>query len=101
MFRGLAHVPILESATEAVLNHGIDNLLIAILPAVADAEEQIRCLAHALHAAGDKEVRIPSPNGLRCQHRRLESRTAHLVNGVGSNTFRKSGLERRLSCRIL
>ena len=93
VFGGLAHVPVLEGAPQAVVDHGVDDLLVAVLPAGPGAEQQIGRLAHAFHAAGDDQVGVAGPDGLGRQHDRLEARAAHLVDreggdGVGSPALR-------------
>src|SRR5262249_58035531 len=61
---GLAHVPVLESAPEAIVDHGIDGLLIAVFPAATSAEKQVRRPAHALRAAADDQLGIPAAKRL-------------------------------------
>ena len=82
------HRHILEGAPQPVVDHGIDRLLIAVLPARAYTEEQVGRPAHALHAAGQDQVGVAGADGLGRQHDRLEAGAAHLVHrhrrdGVG------------------
>ena len=72
VFRSLAHVPAFEGAPEAVVHERVDHLLIAELPTATCSGQQIRCSAHAFHAARDQHLGIVGADGLGGQHHRLE-----------------------------
>src|SRR5205814_4579150 len=80
VLRRLAHMAVLEGAPQAVVDHGIDRLLVAVLPTRASAEEQVRGAAHALLPAGDDEVGVAGADRLGRQHHCLEAAAAHLVD---------------------
>ncbi len=97
----LAHVPVLEGAPQAVVDHGIDGLLVAVFPAAADIEQKEGCPAHAFHATRDDDFRIAGTDSLGGQHDRLEPGAAHLVDREGGNGIRQICLEGRLAGRVL
>ncbi len=97
----LPHVPVFKGTAKAVLDHGIDRLLVPDLPAGPGAEEQVRGPAHAFHAAGHEEVRVAGANGLGCEHDCLEPGAAHLVYGKRGNRVRESCLQDGLPSGVL
>ena len=78
---GVAHVALLERAPQAVVDHRVDELAVAHAQAFAHARQQVRAVAHRLHAAGDRDVDVAGANALGGQHHGLEPRAAHLVDG--------------------
>ena len=98
---GLAHVPVFEGAPQTVVDHGIDGFLVAILPAGPRAHEQVRRPAHALHAAGQNDLRIAGADGLGRQHDCLEAGAANLVDRDRRDGVGQARLERRLPGRVL
>ena len=56
------------------------HLAVAHAQAVAHARQQIRAVAHRLHAAGDGDVDVAGADGLVGEHHRLEPRAADLVD---------------------
>src|SRR5206468_3338328 len=89
----LAHVPALEGAPQAVVDHGVHRLLVPILPAGAGPEQQVRRPAHALHAAGYQQV------GVASAHRYLPIgvRTADRITASGMADFLSLGFTEGLA----
>ncbi len=101
MLGGLTHVPAFEGAPQPIVDHGVHDLLIAILPTRARSQKQMRRAAHALHAPGHQEVRVAGLDGLGSEHDRLQARAAHLVDRYRGDRIRKASLESRLAGGIL
>ncbi len=57
--------------------------------------------AHVLLAAGDDQLGVSAPDGLRREVHGLEAAAAHLVDGHRRHAVGKSGLDARLTRRIL
>ena len=53
---GVAHVIVVVNVPQAVMNHRVDDLLIAQTESFARVRQKIRSIGHALHAAGDDHV---------------------------------------------
>src|SRR5262249_2181649 len=81
---------------EPVVNHRVDDGAVAHAEALADAREQVRAVAHRLHAAGDGDVDVARRNALGREHHRLETRAADLVDGEGAHRVRKPAVKRGL-----
>src|SRR5206468_57096 len=77
----LAHVPALEGAPQAVVDHRVHRLLVAELPPGPGAEQEVRRAAHALHPGGDDDLGVAGTDGLGADHGCLEARAAHHVDG--------------------
>src|SRR5438445_9931033 len=82
MLRRLTHGPVFERTPQAVVNHGVDGFLIAVLPTAPRAEQQEWRPAHALHAAGDYDIGVSGADGLGRQHDRFQARAAYFVHRV-------------------
>jgi hypothetical protein len=54
-FAGITHVPVLEAAPEAVVDHRVDHLAVTHAQTLACARQQVRRVAHRLHAAGHND----------------------------------------------
>jgi len=80
-FRRVAHVEIVVHIPEAVLDHGIGQLAVPQPVTGARLVQQIRRIAHALHAPGHHDIGIADHDRLRRQHHRLQAGAAHLVDG--------------------
>ena len=76
-----AHVLLLVGIGEAVLEHTIDQRLVAELGAVAHGGEVVRGVGHALGAGGDDDVGIARDDGLGADNQGLDRRGADLVDG--------------------
>ncbi|MNE34133.1 hypothetical protein D3C80_1278420 [compost metagenome] len=101
VLRGDAHVVIVEGIPEAVVQHAVEQILVAHAQALAGLRQYIGRLAHRLLATGDHHLGIAAANGLGRQMHGLESRTADLVDGQGRHCVGQPGLDRRLTRRVL
>src|SRR5206468_6315500 len=63
-FTGISHVVVFIRVPESVLNHRIDDGPVAEAVALAGVGQQIRRIAHALHAAGHDDFGIAGMDGL-------------------------------------
>ena len=99
-FGGVPHDPLLKRIPKTVVLQRIGELLIAIAETDA-AIDQIRGLAHALHAAGYVEVTVFSLNRLRSKHDCFQSRAADLVDRRGPDRRVQAGENARLARRRL
>ena len=61
----------------------------------------VRAVAHRLHAAGDGDVDVAGLDALLREHHGLEARAAHLVDGERGDVIGEAALERRLPRRRL
>ena len=77
---GVAHVALLERAPQAVVDHRVDDLAVAHAQSLAHARQQVRAVAHRLHAAGDGDVDVAGADALVGEHHRLQARAADLVD---------------------
>src|SRR5579862_167939 len=66
-FAGDAHVEVFVHVPEAVVNHGIDEILIAKAESAAGALQKIRAIRHGLHAASDDDLGFAENDALRCE----------------------------------
>ena len=98
---GVAHVALLERAPEAVVDHRVDDLAVAHAQAVAHARQQVRAVAHRLHAAGDGDVDVADADALVREHHRLQSRAAHLVDRQRRDVIGQAAVQRRLPRGVL
>ncbi len=74
---------------------------VAHAQAFAHARQQVGRVAHGLHAAGYCNLYVACADALVGEHYRLQSRSAHLVDGERGDLLRKSAVERGLARRIL
>src|SRR6266850_2264730 len=98
---GDAHVVLVVDVPQAVHDHRVDELGVAHAEAVARAVQHMRREAHRLLAARDDDVGIAVRDRLRAEHRRFQSRAAHLVDGHRGNHVRQPGLDRGLARAVL
>ena len=96
----VAHVVAVDGAPQSVLEHGVEELDVAHLGAVAQVRDVGR-LAHALLAAGDDDVGVAQLDGLVAQRDAAQAGATELVDLVGGALDRDAGLDRRLARRVL
>src|SRR6059058_4931755 len=99
--RLVTHVNILKSAPQTIMNDRVYNLAIAHAVPRARLRQQVRSIAHALHAAGHKRLLIARAYRLRRQHHSLQAGATHLIHSKRRNIDRKPGVNRGLSRRRL
>ena len=92
---------LLERAPQAVVDHRVDDLAVAHAQPFAHARQQVRAVAHRLHAAGDGDVDVAGADALVGEHHGLEARAAHLVDGQRGDVVGEPAAERRLPRRVL
>ena len=100
-FAGIAHVALLERTPQAVGDHRIEQLAVTETQTFADFLEQVGRVARRLHPARHRDVDIADTDPLVGQHDRLQSRSAHLVDGDRRDVIGQAALERRLPRRVL
>mmetsp|Transcript_78098 Transcript_78098/g.205028 ORF Transcript_78098/g.205028 Transcript_78098/m.205028 type:complete len:287 (-) Transcript_78098:240-1100(-) len=96
-----AHMVVVESAPQAVLDHCVGHLHVAHPLAIAALEHHVRTQRHVLLAPGNNHAGLAARNGLRCEVQRLEAASAHLVDchrGAGDG---QAGMHGCLSSGIL
>src|SRR5207248_666845 len=91
-----AHVAMIHGAPQPVLDHRVDDLAVAHAVAQARLIEQVRRVAHALHAAGDDDLRLARVDQERAQVDRFEGGAADLVNAERGYMRGQASLEGRL-----
>ena len=96
-----AHVALLEAAPETVVDQRVDQLPVAHAQPFAHARQQIRRVAHRLHAAGDGNLDVAGRDALRREHHRLEPGAADLVDRQRRDVIGKPAVQRRLPRRVL
>src|SRR5678815_2909191 len=96
-----AHVLVTVNVGEAVVDQVIQHLDVPQPGAVPHVERQVRGVAHRLEAAGDDDLRLTEGDGLGCGDDGLQTRAAHLVQGVGGNGVGNPGPDRRLTAGSL
>src|SRR6185436_2948530 len=85
---------------EAVVEHVVDHLAVPHAQAGAGLRQEVGCVGHGFHAAGDDDYILVAEDVVR-EHRRLHSRAAHLVDGRAAGGERQAGAKRSLACRRL
>jgi len=95
------HMHIVERVPEAVVDHGVHHLAVAHAQAFADLEEEVRAIAHGLHAAGDGNVDVAGCDALRGEHHGFEPRTADLVDRERAHGNWEPAAQSSLTCRRL
>src|SRR5688572_13551809 len=75
------HPLVFMSTPQSVVDHGIDDGLIAKFPTGARANKQMGGQAHILHSASDDCVGIASANSLIGEHDRHQAAAADFVYG--------------------
>ena len=97
---GRAHVVALEGIHQAVAEHGVDQLRVAHLDAVAQMHDVGR-LAHAFLAAGDDDVGIAHLDRLEAQRHRAQAGTAKLIDAIGGLLDGNAGVDGGLTGGVL
>jgi hypothetical protein len=100
-FAGVAHVTLLERAPQAVVDHRIEYFAMPHAEPVPDALEQIRAVAHRLHAAGHRDLDVAGRDPLRGEHDGLQAGAAHLVDRERRHVIAEAAAQRGLARRRL
>src|SRR6266404_1871946 len=98
---GAAHMPVVERAPQAVLDHGIDQLAVAEPVALARSLLQVRRVGHRLHSTRDRDVNLADSYGIGRQHHSFQPGAANLVDCKRGHTVRSARSQRHLPGRIL
>ena len=98
---GGAHVVVVVGVPQAVLDHGIDHLLVTHAGAPALIRKGEGSLRHALRAAGYDDVSVATDDGPGGLHDRLHTGAAHHVDSEGGNTVGDTGLDHDLTGDVL
>ena len=85
VFRGNAHVIIVEGIPQTVMYQAVDQLAVPQLSAGAAIGKNMRGTAHILLPARNHNVGFAALNSLGRQMQRFQARTADIVNGDGGN----------------
>ncbi len=102
VLRERAHqAPFVVRVLETVEKHVVEHLLVPHPIAAARFRHQVRCVAHAFHAARDHDIRAAGNERIVGKDRRLHRGAAHLVHRRAAGGHGKSGLDRRLARRRL
>jgi hypothetical protein len=96
----VAHVIAVEGVPQAVLDHGVDHLVVAHLHAVAQMGA-VRRLAHRLLAAGSDDRGIAGSDLLHAERHGPQAGAAQLVHAPGRALHRDARLDRGLAGRVL
>jgi hypothetical protein len=91
------HLLAAERVAQAVLDHRVQGLGVAHAEAAAGAGQQVRRLAHRLHAAADRDLEVPGAHGLVDHAHGAHAAGAHLVDRLGGDLDRDAGLDLRLA----
>src|SRR5690349_24767291 len=100
-FPGAAHVVIFKRTPKSIVDHRIDQLTISESITFARSCQQVRRVAHRLHAARDDDLSVAELHSLRRHHHRFQTRATHLVHSHCGNCRRYSSLQCRLPRGIL
>ena len=101
VFRGDAHVVVIESVPKAIGNHGVHHVPVTHALTVAAVGQHVGSLAHAFLATGNHQLGITAANGLDRHMHRLQSRATYLVDRHCRYRCGDAGVDGRLACRIL
>ena len=96
----IAHVIAVEGIPQAVFDHGVDEVEIAHLLAIAQVRA-VRRLAHALLAAGDDDIRVTELDRLHAHGDRPKAGAAELIDLHCRCFNRDARVDRSLACGIL
>ena len=97
-----AHQPaFVERIFQAIEEHVVEYPAVAHAVAAAGAVEQVRCVAHAFHAASDNDIGAAGEQLIVGHDHRLHARAAHLVHRGAGGGAGQSGAQCRLPCRCL
>ncbi len=84
---------LVEGILETVDEHVIEHAAVTHAIAAAGLLEQIRRVAHALHAAGHHDLVAAGAQQIVGEHGRLHARPAHLVDGRAAGFLAEAGAE--------
>ena len=98
---GGAHVIVVESVPQAVLDHGVDHLLVAHASAPAGVGSGIGSGAHVLGTAADDDVAVTGQDGAGALDDGLHAGAADHTHGVGGNGIGDTGLDGDLAGDVL
>ena len=98
---GGAHVIVVESVPQAVLDHLVDNLLVAHTGAPAFVGQGVRSSTHVLGAAADHDVGVTGQDGTGTLDDRLHAGAADHAHGVSGNGIGDASLHRDLTGGVL
>ena len=96
-----AHVVVVVDIPKAVVNHGVDELLVAKAVSLARLHEEIRRVGHRFHSSGDDDGTVICLNGLRGESDSFESRATNLVYSHGTYFRRQTSEDGGLARWIL
>src|SRR5699024_2283228 len=82
---GGAHVVVVISVPQAVLDHGVDDLLIAHAGAPALSGQRIGSSGHVLSAAGHDDIGVAGQDGAGTLNDGLHTGAAHHAHGIGGH----------------
>ena len=98
---GGAHVVVVVSVPQAVLDHGVDQLLLAHTSAPAGLGDGVGSSGHVLGAAAHDQVSIASLDGAGTLDDGLQAGAADHADGVGGNLQGHTGLDHALTSHVL
>ncbi len=96
-FGEVPHHVAVVGVLQTVEKHVVQHLLVTHAVAAARLGQQVRCIAHGLHAAGHHDVRRAGPHQVVCQHGGLHAGAADLVDGGAANAGGQSRGKRGLA----
>ena len=98
---GGAHVVVVISIPQAVLDHGVDDLGVAHASAPTVGGDGIGSAAHALSAAAHDEVSVAALDGAGALDDGLQTGAADHAHGVGGHLQGHAGLDHALTGHVL
>ena len=101
IFRSGPHVVVVIGIPEAVLDHGVHQLLVAHAGTPAGIHRGKGSGAHVLSTTADNHVGVPGQDGTGALNERLHAGTADHAHGVGGNGIGNAGLDGDLAGHVL
>ena len=98
---GGAHVIVVISVPQTVLNHGVDQLLVAHASAPAGVHGSVGSSTHVLGTAADNDVGIAGQDGASAFDDGFHTGTADHTDGVSGNGIGDASLDGDLACDVL
>src|SRR5262245_25153866 len=98
-FACAAHVPVVERAPEAVVNHRIDGLAGTHSVSLSRVLQKIGCARHRFHAAGYRDINFAQLYSVRREHYRLEAGATDFVDRKSAHAIWNSCAKGHLSRR--
>ena len=89
------------SVPQAVLNHGVDQLLVAHASAPAGVHGSVGSSAHVFGTAADNDVGIAGQDGASAFDDGFHTGTANHTDGVSGNGIGDASLDGDLACDVL